>query len=170
MADCDKRKQQVFTAVNKLSAALNKVVEDGRANFDQTEDINKFVLSRGAEDLHGLLSIYPVQLYADCFKSLGVKSRVELEAFWSQNIQDEDLQESVEELLRAEEGYKAFVEELDQNMNTHEEKAALPVVSMGEHLHTDVTFVDGSTGGTVSLNDLLKKSRYTLFVLRKHFV
>lgn len=165
MAD---QKQHVLAAVANLSASLCKMLKDGRESFRTCEaDINDFVRSHGKEDFYGLLTLYPVQLYVHCFKSLGLKSRKELECLWSRYFSDEEMQVAVEELLSAEEDYKAFIEELDQIMAAHEEKTALPVTA---HLESDAIFTEASTGDSVSLTDLLQKSPYTLFILRKHYV
>ena len=169
MAEC-MGKQQVLAAVADLSASLCKMVKDGRERYRASgENINDFVKSRGKEDLHGLLTLYPVQMYAKCFKSLEVKSRQELESLWTCYFSDEDMRSCVEELLSAEAAYRACIEELDQILTAHEVETALPVTAKGEHL-LDTTFIDGRTGDSVSLNDLLQKSSYTLFVLRKHYV
>jgi len=163
-------KSVVLDALKKLSASLNQMVVEGRRKFEQSKDINDFAVSRGAENHHGLLALYPVQLYTQCFKSLSVKSRKELEVLWSRYSSDASMQEAGKELLLAEESYRAFMEELDSIMNAYEEEAALPVVSVGENIRTNVGFMNGSTGSTVLLHDLLKECKYTLFVLRKHYV
>lgn len=162
-------RQLVLTAIDRLSGALNKMVQDGRKDYKEAQHINDFVKSHGKEDLHGLLKVYPVQLYVECFKSLGVASRKELENLWNRY---EGVRHSVEELLAAEEGYKAFVGEMDAIMNAHEEETALPVVPVGAHLlQTDAgAFPEARSGIATSLNSLLKKCAYTLFVLRKHYV
>ena len=160
----------VLTAVDSLTGALNKMVQDGREDYKQVQHINDFVKSHGKEELHGLLKVYPVQLYVECFKSLGITSRKELENLWSRYLSDESMRHSVEDLLTAEERYKEFVGELDEIMNVHEEKTALPVVPIGGHLQTDATFPEARSGIATSLNSLLKKCAYTLFVLRKHYV
>lgn len=171
MAEDSGGKDCVLAAVAKLSASLNEMVQDGRENYKQTGSINDFVKSHGKDSPHGLLTLYPVQLYAECFKSLGVKSRRELEDLWSGwYLRDEDMQRAAKELLSAEEAYEGFVEELNQIMATHEEETALPVITRGEHLLTDATFTDAGTGDSISLSNLLKKAPYTLFVLRKHYV
>lgn len=162
--------EHVLAAVANLSASLNKMVQGGRENYKASGDINDFTKSHGEGHFHGLLSVYPVQLYAECFKSLGIKSRKELESLWSRYFNDEEMRDSVEELLSAEDGYRAFMEELDQIMTAHEEKTALPVAAKGECLQSDATFTDAHTGDTMSLTSLLQKSPYTLFVLRKHYV
>lgn len=167
----DEEKLHVLAAVSDLSAALNKLVKDGRENYKTSgANINDFVRSHGREDLHGLLTLYPVQLYAQCFKSLGLNSRKDLECLWSRHFSDEEMQGSVAELLSAEEGYEAFIGELDEIMAAHEEGTALPVAAKGGYLQSGATFTEASTGDTVSLTDILRESAYTLFVLRKHYV
>lgn len=162
--------KEVIAAVSKLSSSLKKMVVDGQAGYEKSKDINDFVKSHGTEHLHGLLTVYPVQLYADCFKSLAVNSRTSLEAVWAKYPHNSNLQQCVEELLAAEESYEAFISELDREMNSHEESAALPVVTKGGCLCTDATFVECPSGKDVSLTSVLEKGKYTLFVLRKHYV
>lgn len=164
---------ELQSVINELSTSLRKMVEGGWARLEKSKDINDFVTSRGAENLHGLLSVYPVQLYAECFKSLGMKSRTELETLWGKNFHHEEVRDAVEELLLAEDNYRStsLVQELDRRMHAHEEEAvALPVVVAGECLRTEATFVEARSGDTISLKTLLQKSPYTLFVLRKHYV
>lgn len=161
---------ELQSVINELSTSLRKMVEGGLAHLEKSKDINDFVTSRGAENLHGLLSVYPVQLYAECFKSLGMKSRTELETLWGKNFHHEEVRDAVEELLLAEDNYRSLVQELDRRMHAHEEAVALPVVVAGECLRTEATFVEARSGDTISLKALLQKSLYTLFVLRKHYV
>lgn len=164
------KQQSLVAAVGKLSASLKKMVEDGRENFRRHGDINDFVRSHGKGDLYGLLTLYPVQLYASCFKSLGIQSRKELESLWSSFFVKKEVQDSVEELLSAEESYEDLIEELDRVLAEYEEKTALPVIRRGEVFNTDATLVEATTGDEISLNEFLKESPYTLFVLRKHYV
>ena len=169
--DAEERKLQTLAAVTKLSTSLQQMVQEGRASFQLSRDINDFARSRGEEDMHGLLTIYPIQLYAECFKSLGVKSRRELEALWGQDFQYEEIRESVEELLTAEESYRALIEELDKVMAEYEEQTDLPPVGVGGQLSTaDISLLDARSGDKVPLENLLSKSSCTLFVLRKHYV
>lgn len=158
-------------AVNELSAALARMLQDGKSNFEKSgRDINLFCKSHGPDDLQGLLTVYPVHYYAQCFNKVGVKSKKELEALWSKYFSDEEVRTSVEALISAEENYKSFMKELDQYLKTYEDEVALPVVNVGDCLPMDVSFVHASTGNKVSLSSILKKTIYTLFVLRKHYV
>ena len=164
-------KQLLLAAVAELSASLRRMVKDGRENFKASgEDINDFVRSHGKDDLHGLLTLYPVQLYAKCFKDVGVESRKDLESLWNCHFHDEAIQDTVKEFLGAEDAYREVIEDLDEIMATHEERTALPVAAEGDCLQSDVTLTDAVSGDPISLFNLLQRCPYTLFVLRKHYV
>jgi hypothetical protein len=162
--------KNVLAAVVKLSASLNKMVEEGRDSYKAHGDIIGFAKSHGKDELRGLLALYPVQIYVECFETVGVKSRKELEGLWSRYASDGSAQVAVEGLLHAEDAYRTFIEELDQIMAAHEEQVSLPVAVKGECLQSDVTLVDARTGDTMLLANLFQQSPKTLFVLRKHYV
>ena len=164
-------KQRTLSAISNLSDALNKMVKNGRKEYEKSKDINDFSKSRGPDILYGLLSLYPVNLYAECFKKAGVNSKKELETRWSRYSDDDEICSSVESLVAAEEGYKSLIDGLDEAMNLYEEENALPVVEVGARLPNDLSVIDACSGNSLLLNkDLIGKSKYTLFVLRKHYV
>lgn len=164
-------KQKVIVAVKELSAALIKMVQNGRSKYERSgKDVGAFCKSHGSDDLHGLLCVYPVQDYAQCFNSVGVKSKKELEALWSKYFSDEEVRCSVEALISAEESYESLIREVDEDSEIYENKVALPVVRVGDSLQMDMSFVEARTGNKIPLSSLLQKATYTLFVLRKHYV
>ena len=170
MASRSERTGVLLQAVRTLARDLNKMVEEGRQQYQSSPDINGFVRSRGSDELHGLLLVYPVSLYVECFKTAGVKSRSELEALWASVYSDPDVSESVENLLAAEDGWVGFIAELDREMEAHEERTALPVVKVGGQFPLDIPLVETMSGDSVHLKSCLEKSKYTLFILRKHYV
>ena len=163
-------KEKLLSAVLSLSMELEEMVENGRKSYEATCDINTFVQSHGPEDMHGLLTVYPVQNYAKCYNSAGVKSRKELEEVWSSYFSDGEVRDTIERLLATEEAYKKFMDDLDKEMELHEKKTATPVAFVGKCLPKDLTLVESRSGETTDLESLLKKNNLTLFVLRKHYV
>ena len=164
-------KQRIVSAVSKLSSDLRQVVEEGRRSFKSCTSINDFVLSRGPDEQpHGLYAIYPVSLYAECFRSAGVMTKKELEEKWSQYFHDSEVRECVEELLAAEDSYKLLIREIDNEMQRYEDQTAVPPVSVGENIPADLTLMEATTGEVVPLHSYYTKANFTLFILRKHFI
>ena len=164
------RKSAVVSAVSKLAKDLKQLVEDGRKNFKSSTSINEFVLSHGPEEPHGLYAIYPVNLYAECFRSAGVVSRKELEENWSRYFRDSEVRECVEELLSAEDSYRSLMAEIEYEMQCYEDQTAVPTASVGDSIPVDLALMEAMSGEMVSLQSYCTKAKYTLFVLRKHFI
>ena len=163
-------KQTIVSAVSKLSTDLRQVVEEGRRSFKSCTNINEFVLSRSPDEPHGLYAIYPVSLYVECFRSAGVMTKKELEEKWKRYFQDSEVRECVEELLAAEDSYKLLIGEIEDEMQRYEDQTAVPSVSVGESIPTDLTLVEATSGEVVSLHSYYTKAKFTLFILRKHFI
>ncbi len=160
----------LLQAVQTLTKGLSSMVQDGRKAIEASPSINDFVKSRGSDDPHGLMCVYPVNLYVACLRTAGVKSRRELESLWAGMFSDVEVQENVEELLAAEEKWVGLISELDQEMKSYEEKTALDVIDVGEKFPMDIALVETKSGDTVSLKSCVEKTPYTLFILRKHYV
>ena len=163
-------KSKLLQAVQTLTKGLTSMVEDGRSGFKKSQNISDFVKSHGSGELHGLMLIYPVQLYVECLKTAGVATRKDLEALWSSFFSDVSVHEAVEELLIAEDNWVGFVKELDQEMSNYEEKTAFGTVKIGKRFPMDLPLVDTKSGNKLFLKSCLEKSPYTLFILRKHYV
>ena len=164
------KKSTLLLSVLTLTGDLRKMVENGRKSYQSAPDINDFVKSHGSEELYGLLLVYPVNLYVECFKTAGVRSRKELEDNWSRFFTDTEVRESVEDLIAAEESYIELISELDKAMQDYEERTALPVVEVGGQVALDIPVVQTLSGDAIQLGSYLEKSTFTLFILRKHYV
>lgn len=114
--------------------------------------------------------MYPVNLYVECFKTAGVRSRKALEDSWSRFFTDTEVRESVEDLISAEESYVDLISELDKAMQKNEETTALPVAEVGDQVAMDTPLVETLSGDEIQLGSYLEKSKFSLFILRKHYV
>ena len=163
-------KDVLISAVNKLAKDLHQVVEEGRKSFKWCTDINEFVLSHGPDKPHGLYAIYSVSLYVECFRSASVTTRKELEERWSRYFHDTQVRECVEELLSAEDAYNTLMEEIEREMQRYEDQTAVPVVSLRDQIPADLSLLEATSGEMIPLQSYCSKTKYTLFVLRKHFI
>lgn len=161
-------KQTIVSAVRKLSMDLRHIVEEGKRSLNSCTNINEFVLSCGPDDEpHGICTIYPVSLYVECFRSAGVTTKKELEEKWSQYFQDSEV---LEELLAAEDSYRLLIGKIEDEMQRYEDQTAVPPVSVGESIPADLTLLEATSGEVVPLHSYYTKAKFTLFILRKHFI
>ena len=166
-SDGDK-KTLLVSAVRKLAAGLARKVEDVRKKYNPSE-MDWFLNSDSRSD--GVMGIYPVGLYLDCLESVGVKTRAQLEEVWKELYKAEEVRECVEELLSAEENFDNFVEEVDKDLQSYEDSLAVSQVStVGCSVPKDISLVEAKSGNAVILGNLLKQSKFTVFVLRKHYI
>lgn len=160
-------KSLLLSSLGKLTEGINKVVEEGRRAYKEAglDGYLSFETPKGVRCL-----FQPVSLYVDCMKAVNVGTRAELEHLWKGYYSDEAVQESVEELLGAEESYEEFVAEVDQDLQKSGDKLALPdVVTVGKQLPTELSLTEAKSGDTVCLESYWKRSKSTLFVLIRHF-
>lgn len=158
----------LLASLQTLERGLRQMVEKGRRDF-VTLTLDEFLSGNNYQG--GVYSVYPVQLYVDCMVSVGVSSREELEQLWKEHYRHADVQDSVEELLATEEEYKSFIAEADEELQKYEDTiASASVITAGLQLPRDLSILEAVSGQPVSLESIWTKSRFTLFVLQRHFV
>ncbi len=162
---------ELAVIISNLASSLVSMVQKGRSEYELSgRDIVSFCRSSGPLKTSGLLNVYPVQEYAQCFRAAKVKSREELDGLCNENLANQCLQSSVSALVSAEKDYRNFITELDEDCRMHEDKIKHPVLKVGDLCKEDIKFVQAHSGTETSLRDILANSSKTLFVLRKHYV
>ena len=97
-------------------------------------------------------------------------TKKELEEKWSQYFQDSEVRECVEELLAAEDSYKLLIGEIDDEMQRYEDQTAVPPESVGDSIPADLTLLEAISGDVIPVQSYCMKAKFTLFILRKHFI
>lgn len=160
-------KTTLIVSLRKLASDLHQVVAENRAALHSTDSIEHFVDLRG--NRAGLTRLFrSVYLYKQCFSSLGVATKAELEEAWKKCYSDEDVRESVEELLIVEEDWVKFVDEVDSILQKHLRTGTRPI-AVGEKVNVDLSFSEAKSGNVVSLKDYLDQFPRTLLVIMRHF-
>lgn len=168
MAAVEGKKEVLVAALNKLATALEKQVEDTRKSYDPSR-LDQFFCGDSKEA--GVYGVYPVQHYYECLSAVGVKTRKELEEVWVRFYKDEAVRESVEGLLTAEDNWRAFIRYMDAGLQKIEsERSPVATSTLGSQLPQDLCLTEAVSGDSVAVETILKESRYTLFILRKHYV
>jgi hypothetical protein len=119
----------------------------------------------------GLTQLFPVYYYARCFRALDTKNREEFDALYKRRLAETKIRDAVDELLRSEANFLAYVSELDQEVKAAEDKLAVShVLSVGSHVPTELELLDADSGSAVSLGTVLGKAPFTLFVFKRHYI
>ena len=158
----------LVTSLQSLERGLRQMVKKARKDF-LTLTLDEFL--SGDNYQGGVYSAYPVQLYVDCMVSVGVSSREELEELWKEHYRHASVRDSVEEVMMAEEEYRSFITEADEEVQRYEDGiASASMATVGCQLPKDLTLLEAVSGQATSLESIWTKSRFTLFILQRHFV
>ncbi len=169
MATGEGKRGVLVSALKKLAKALERQVEDSEKNYSPSH-LNEFLC--GDSKSTGIYGLYPVQHYYECLTTVGVKTRKELEGVWSGLFTDEGVRDSVEELLTAEDNWRAFIKNLDADLQKYESdlSPSAGISTLGSQLPGGLSLVEATSGSSIAMATLLKQSRLTLFIFRKHYV
>ena len=162
-------KAVLLSALQKLNQELTKKVGDGRENFEKMkfDRLDEFLNS---DCKVGIVNVAPVFSYVQCLKTVGAKTRAELEEMWKQWYHDEEVRECVEELLSSEENLNELFDDIDVELQKAEDQIAIQnVTKVGEQLPADLGLTNCRSGEMVQLEDVLKQSKLTLFDALKFY-
>ena len=156
-------KATLISNLRKLASDLSQLVASNRAELHSTESIDHFI------DVRGVTRLFKsVSFYAHCLSNLGVATRAELEEVWKAHYTDEDVRESVEEVLASEEEWEEYVNEIEAVFQKHQ-NTAIHAVTAGDEVNFDLTLTETESGNPVSLKHYLDQSPLTLLVIMRHF-
>ncbi len=158
----------VVSSLSDLSERIVGVVNRVWENYRASTDLYEFI-KRGNRE--GITALYAVShAYSDCMKRVGVQTRVELEQLWGQHYSDPQVRDAVEAVLEAEEKFAEFVARVEEELVPCENVSVSndPAI-VGQVLPKDLGLLDASSGQPTTLDAYWKESKFTLFVLVRHF-
>ena len=92
----------LVSSLTALAEKVERIVQVTREDFETTADFYQFVLFRTSFD-QGIVKIGGVVFpYAECMKSVGVKTKAELEQLWTKHYSEPGVKTAVESVLQAE--------------------------------------------------------------------
>ena len=151
-----------------LAEAVTRKVEDCKANLKICGDLNEFLNLKNVNGIRQLFNI--VSVYAEIMGKLGVQRRRQLEELWVRRYREAALRDNVERLLRAEESMDDFVQEIDKQLAKEEALAVnINPPRVGDHLPADLILTEVPSGQSIPLGETWKGSKFTLFVLMRHY-
>ena len=162
-------KAVMLPALRKLNQELTKMIEGGKVNFHamRSDRLEEFLK---VDCEVGLMELEPSLNYVDCLKAVGVKTRAELEEMWKSCYHDKEVRECVEELLSLEESLQELYDDIDVEIQKAEDRLAIQnVTKVGEQLPADLALIKCRSKQVVNLENVLKHSKFTLFVPIKFY-
>ena len=158
----------LISSILWLSEKVESVVRQVEENFKVSSDLYHFMK---LGNRNGITALFAVShAYSDCMKRVGVQSRVELERLWAQHYSHADVRDAVEALLEAEEAFNEFVGKVERKLVPYEDVAITKrPATVGQLLPKELGLIDASSGQPTTLDMYWKDSKFTLFVLVRHF-
>ena len=165
----DATRTVLLSALRKLNQELSKKVGDGRKNFESMkfDRLNEF-LNFDCEV--GIANVTPLYSYFQCLKTVGAKTRAELEEMWKRWYHDKEVKECVEELLSSETNIQELYDDIDVEVQKTEDQLAFPnFTKVGEQLPADLALTNCRSGEVINLENVWKQSKLTLFLPFKFY-
>ena len=159
----------LLSALRKLNQELSKRASDGRKNFEamKFDRLNEF-LTFDCEV--GIINVDLLFSYVQCLKTVGAKTRAELEQIWKGCYQDKEVRECVEELLSLEASIQELYDDIDVEVQKAEDQLAIQnITKVGEQLPADLALTNCSSGEMVNIENIWKQSKFTHFVFLKFY-
>lgn len=163
----DSEKSLLLSVISILSEKIAGAVNQAREDFKAAVDVHEF-LDSTKNVAAGIRQLFIMPLYIECFVSMGVKTRAQLEKLWAKHYRDHKVRETVEELLDNEDSVRELAMEVDNVLSLHEQKSN-PAAKLGQVLPKDLILTDAETGQETPLETYWKGSKFTWFVFLRHF-
>ena len=159
-------RNSLLSSILTLSEKIKGAVKQAREDFKAASDVYDFISTTNVTA--GIRKLFIMPLYIECFNSVGVKTRAELEKLWAKHYKVDKVREAVEELLEHEESMHEFAVEVDRELSRQEKKSN-PVAKVGQQLPRDLSLIDAETGLETRLDECWEGSKFTWFVFLRHF-
>ncbi len=157
----------MVTSLPRVTKKIKSVLEKARIDF-RSQDIYQFIDRDNQQGISQLYSLMPV--YAECLDNAQVDTRGNLERAWTRCTDHAHVKRSVDNLLEAEEEFEDFVDEVERELRKKESPYAVKSSALAGHkLPKGLALITASTGKPLTLEACWKDSKYTLFVLIRHF-
>ena len=161
-------KDTLVNSLETLSEAVNSTVVEARREYDARE-VEQFVRGPSGRGVRKFWS--HVTSYVECLRANGVSTYAELEGVWRRQYGCSEVRDAVESLLEAEDGHQTFLKQIEkQFVETQESSAPIQqLLATGEEIPKEVKLIEASSGEARELRYYWESSKFTLFVLLRHF-
>ena len=169
----------LVASLRKLADAINKVVEETRSEFEATSGtsaMEELVVSAGrvGEDgktRKGVKNLWShVASYVECLEANGVETYSELERLWERRYGSQDVRDAVEDVLQAEERNDELCKDIEKEfVKIQSERRELELKNIGDSIPAELKVTDARSKEVQKIQSYWEGSKFTLFVLLRHF-
>ena len=145
---------EFITSVGTLSESINRTLsraKELRSSSSESFFANDFGILKNA-----------ITDYADCYESLGIKTKQEFDKTVGRFYQSNDVQDAMERLEITEQQWAEFLDENDQMMNVGIQDNSRSFLKVGESLETGFELTDARTGKWVNIFNLISLNLFYL--------
>lgn len=156
------------SSVSTLGEKIKSVVSHVRENFKASTDLYDFIK---VSNRNGISVLYVVShAYSDCMEAAGVRTKAELQQLCRQHYSDVKVKVAVETLLEGEKSFTEFLVEVERELIRLEDESVTNNPAMvGQVLPKNLTLLDVSTSQHSTIEAYWKGTKFTLFVVVRHF-
>ena len=169
-SSADEERKVLLSSLSKLTESLESVVEEGKREWLAAGGVANYI---DIDNPRGIkLMFKPMPVFAECISKQNVSTWNEFEAIVKKHYKDEGVKDAFEELVSAEESYEAFILKLEKELVALENGSMLSekdLLTVGKLIPKDLTLMDAQSGDSRSLHSFCSKSKYTLFILMRHY-
>ena len=163
-------KENLVSSLSKLVECMESVVQEGERDCRNANGIDDYI---DLENPRGMkLMFKPMPVYAQCMIEHDVTTWKVFESIIKKHYKDDGVQELVEELILAEDSYKHFVEKREEELATIENENSFSeseILTVGQTIPKDLSLLEVQSGDLQPLSGYCEKTKYTLFILMRHY-
>ena len=165
----DSEAELLVASLKSLVESYKTALEKSTADYRQKTDLNNF-LAYYNDYSHGILKLgAPIYVYADCMKSVGVKTWAEFEQVCAKYEQNSEVKDALSKFREQEANYNKFLAEIEEDLSQLEANVnTKPLAKPGQLLPKN-QLIEIPSGQPVTLETCCKASKHTLFILLRLF-
>lgn len=157
----------LISCLHQVTECLKSTVSESRNTFAAALNVQDYITLDNPKGIKRLFG--PMSAYAKALSTLGYRRWKDVEECVSRHYRDETVQETTEDLLSIEEGYKDFVSTVEKDLDSYEAKQAFEkTIAVGDFLPAELN-LSLTDGSTTTLESYWKRSKFTLLILIRHF-
>ena len=161
----------LISSLSTLKEKFVSLLKQARKNFKAATNVHQYISWDNRHD--GIATLFAISLaYSDCMKEVSVQTRAELEQLWGQHFDDPKVRDAVESVLEEEKHFTEFISEVDKELQKHpfeDEIGANDPAFVGQILKSDLGLLNAASNQPIMLDKYWKESKFTLFILVRHF-
>ncbi len=163
-------KDNLVTSLSKLVESVESIIQEGGRDCKAAGNISDYIKLENPRGIK--LMFKPMPVYAQCMLEHDVKTWKDFEGIIKKYYKDDGVQELIEELLSAEDSFEHFIEIREKELAVAEKENSFSeteILTVGQTIPRDLALLEAQSGDSKPLTSYCEKSKFTLFVLMRHY-